>query len=143
MSTRSYIGKLLPGGSITGIYCHHDGYPEGVGVTLRDHYTDPAKVDALLALGSISSLGAEIGEKHEFATRSDEVEDVVDAYHRDRGEDLAPPKVYKDISDLRANVSSDMGAEYAYVFTRGEWVALKLDGMTGEFVALGNVTSRW
>ena len=41
MSTRSYIGKLLPGGSITGIYCHHDGYPEGVGVILRDHYTDP------------------------------------------------------------------------------------------------------
>jgi hypothetical protein len=139
MSTRSFIGKLLPGGSITGIYCHHDGYPKGVGVILRDHYTDPAKVDALLALGSISSLGAEIGEKHEFATRCEEVEDVVDAYHRDRGDDLDPPTVYKDISDLRANVSSDMGAEYAYVFTRGEWVALKLVGKPGEFVTLGDV----
>ena len=139
MSTRSFIGTLLPGGSITGIYCHHDGYPKGVGVTLRDHYTDPAKVDALLALGSISSLGAEIGEKHEFATRCEEVEDVVDAYHRDRGDDLDDPAVYKDISDLRANVSSDMGAEYAYVFTRGEWVALKLEGSTGEFISLGLV----
>jgi hypothetical protein len=56
---------------------------------------------------------------------------------------LAPPKVYRDISDLRANVSSDMCAEYAYVFTRGEWVALKLNGSTGEFVTLGDVTRRW
>lgn len=134
MSTRSFIGKLLPGGSITGIYCHHDGYPEGVGLTLRDHYTDPAKVDALLALGSISSLGEEIGEQHEFDDRS---RDWVAAYHRDRGEDLDDPAVYKDISDLRANVASDMGAEYAYVFTRGEWVALKLEGTTAHFVTLG------
>lgn len=58
MSTRSRIGKLNPDGSILSVYCHSDGY--GVGETLKEHYTDIKKIDALLALGDISSLAAEI-----------------------------------------------------------------------------------
>ena len=123
MSTRSYIGKLLGDGSITGIYCHFDGYPEGVGATLKEHYMDPVKVDALLALGSISSLGAEVGEKHEFEDRS---RDWVTAYHRDRGEAFEPPTVYRNIDELRRNAFDDLGAEYAYVFVNGEWVTTEL-----------------
>jgi len=123
MSTRSYIAKQLDDGSITGIYCHFDGYPEGVGVTLKAHYMDPSKVDALLTLGSISSLGAELGDQHEFEDRS---RDCVTAYHRDRGETLEPPTVYRTLDDLRENVASDLGAEYAYIFVRGEWVTLEL-----------------
>lgn len=112
MSTRSFIGKQRNDGSITGIYCHHDGYPEGVGATLKAHYADSAKVNSLLRLGAISSLGTDLDE--------------VVAYHRDRGEDLEPPVVYRDVADVRANASSDMAAEYAYVFVRGEWVTMKL-----------------
>lgn len=123
MSTRSYIAKQLDDGSITGIYCHHDGYPKGVGATLKAHYMDPTKVDALLALGAISSLGAEIGDRHAFEDRS---RDCVTAYHRDRGEDFKPPAVYSTLADVRKNVASDLGADYAYVFVRGEWVTLKL-----------------
>ena len=38
MATRSFIGKLNHDGSITVVYCHWDGYPEGVGETLVKHY---------------------------------------------------------------------------------------------------------
>ena len=36
MSTRSYIGKKHNDDTFTAIYCHFDGYPEGVGQTLVD-----------------------------------------------------------------------------------------------------------
>lgn len=36
MSTRSAIGKLNENGTVDGVYCHFDGYPDGVGQTLMD-----------------------------------------------------------------------------------------------------------
>lgn len=83
MSTRSRIGILEPDGSVTSIYCHWDGYVDHHGPILRDHYKTEAKVRALMALGSISSLGEEIGEKHNF---ENPLPGVCTAYGRDRGE---------------------------------------------------------
>lgn len=111
MATRSFIGKLLPNGKITGVYCHFDGYPHGVGATLRESYRDSAKVDDLLALGDLSVL-------------STTLEQTV-AYHRDRGEDLSTPHVYRDGADLRRNVYRELGAEYSYVFSGGEWQVIE------------------
>ena len=56
MATRSMIGKDY-GGEIKAIYCHWDGYIQGVGQTLKEFYTDESKIDDLIKLGSISSLG--------------------------------------------------------------------------------------
>ena len=61
MSTRSIIAATTDGVTRS-IYCHSDGYLEGVGATLLRSYTDGAKIDALLALGDISVLG-EIAEQ--------------------------------------------------------------------------------
>lgn len=70
MSTRSRIGIIREANTdrmvIESIYCHFDGYPEGVGQTLIDHWTDPKKVNRLIALGDLSSLGSVIGRKHDF-----------------------------------------------------------------------------
>lgn len=41
------------------IYCHWDGYIEGVGKTLYKHYQDRSKVEELIKLGSLSTLGEE------------------------------------------------------------------------------------
>lgn len=57
MSTRCRIGYRLPDERIKSIYCHHDGYPEGVGKLLKEYYNDPVKIEELLNLGDISSLG--------------------------------------------------------------------------------------
>jgi hypothetical protein len=73
MSTRSRIAIENQNGSVTSIYCHFDGYLDGVGKKLFNHY-DREKTEKLIELGDISVLG----------------ESTLDtiAYHRDRNEDL-------------------------------------------------------
>ena len=93
MSTRSYIAKKQPDETFKAVYCHFDGYPEGVGQTLVDSFTDENKVDKLLKLGSLSYLRDDIETQNNFKTfpiRGNEIElkDVTMAYHRDRGDDL-------------------------------------------------------
>ena len=57
MSTRSNIARLDPEtGRVTSVYCHYDGYPAGVGATLREFYKTDNTVAALLALGDLSML---------------------------------------------------------------------------------------
>lgn len=46
MSTRSIIASITEDGKYKAIYCQYDGYPEGVGQTLLDHYNDQDKIDA-------------------------------------------------------------------------------------------------
>ena len=120
MATRSRIGMEQPNGEVRSIYCHWDGYPEGVGATLREHYTNPEKVEALIALGDISSLNRAVsvnipGVTHTFDNPDP---DVTVAYHRDRGEEFRAPRVD---SSVEAFSRSDI-EEYGYVFTQsGEW----------------------
>ena len=84
MATRSTIGMVLEDGqTISSVYCHFDGYPEGVGVVLKDHYNDTATIENLLDLGDLSVLDVEIGEKQDFGARR---EGHCLFYGRDRGE---------------------------------------------------------
>lgn len=83
MSTRSNIAIENEDGTVTFIYCHFDGYLDGVGQVLYEDYQDAEKIRQLMALGDISSLESEIGEKHDFDTRD---QNQTTAYGRDRGE---------------------------------------------------------
>tara|TARA_S200002703_G_scaffold155768_1_gene160292 strand:- start:632 stop:1006 length:375 start_codon:yes stop_codon:yes gene_type:complete len=120
MATRSRIGMEQPNGEVRSIYCHWDGYPEGVGATLQEHYVDPEKVEALIALGDISVLQPLVepdvpGVEHSFANPAP---CVTVAYHRDRGESFFPPRVDASVESFS---QSDI-EEYGYVFTQsGEW----------------------
>ena len=62
MSTNAAIGMTMPDGTIKAVYLHWDGYisDDGAGETLAEHYKDRAKVEKLIALGFLSSLGAEV-----------------------------------------------------------------------------------
>lgn len=124
MATRSFIGKLNSDGSVNGIYCHFDGYPDHNGKILQDNYLDSVKVDALLALGSLSSLGAEIGEKHDFNERTNAA--FCKAYHRDRGEDFEENTVFPSIKEMQLEANNKLGAEFAYVFVEGKWQTFEL-----------------
>ena len=112
MATRSFIAVRNVDGSVNGIYCHHDGYPEGVGATLKEHYASEDKVRALLALGDISVLGAEIGEKHDGRLHSE----WTYAYHRDRGDDLDPNMTYGSVVEAVKCAWNDLGAEHVYIY---------------------------
>ena len=125
MSTRSLIGRENADGTVSGIYCHFDGYPDGVGATLSAHWTDPGKVDALLALGDVSVLGEELGEKHPFDSFLYTEEEKARfagwtlAYGRDRGEDGTDADIYADAESFAA---SNSWAQFTYLFRDGAWL---------------------
>jgi hypothetical protein len=119
MGTRSGIIAKI-GNSYQGIYCHWDGYPEGVGKTLKEHYTDPAKIAALIALGDISSLGERVapkeGEAHSFASPGN---GVTNSYRRDRGESGCEPR-----TGTLTKIKQDLvryNAEYLYIWDGKKW----------------------
>ena len=112
MSTRSIIARLHTDGSVEASYCHFDGYPEGVGKTLKEHYSLNASVADLLELGDLSSLG-------------DNLQETV-AYARDRGEEKSDNLRYDNLSELLSNVRKDTGAEYAYVWDGTIWATYTL-----------------
>lgn len=116
MATRSYIGVRNPDASVDYIYCHFDGYPEGVGQILLNHYTNMDKVNALLKLGDLSVLGKEIGEKQDFNDYKNLNRDWCLAYGRDRGESNISAKTgdYKELI-------SDKSVDYVYVFDGDYW----------------------
>jgi len=118
MATRSRIAIELEDGSVESIYCHWDGYPEGTGRVLLDHYTLPEKVQDLINLGSISSLAPilESTGKHSFDNPEP---GVVVAYGRDRGEKGVDKIKHESVSDF---FNGDI-EEYGYLFTQeGEWL---------------------
>lgn len=122
MATRSTIAIEHADGSIDKVYCHWDGYLSNNGKILLEHYSDPTKLMHLLAEGDLSSLGTEIGEKHEFdnphkfgteeykAHRA-KYEHMCLFYGRDRGETEVGAKHYKNFSEYLASQSE----EYNYI----------------------------
>lgn len=55
MSTRSLIG-IKKDNKYVYVYCHFDGYPEGVGKTLIENYTYTEIIEELILKGDMSSL---------------------------------------------------------------------------------------
>jgi len=119
MATRSRIAIEDQTGKVRSIYCHWDGYLSNNGRILLQHYKTQEKVEALIALGSISSLAPETeipeGVEHNFETPA---KGITVAYNRDRGETL-DIKHHDSVGDF---INSDI-EEYGYVFTAaGEWL---------------------
>ena len=113
MSTRSYIAKKQPDDTFNAVYCHFDGYPEGVGQTLVESFTDESKVDKLLELGSLSYLGSDIKSPNDLKNPNPD-KNVTMAYHRDRGEDLK----INEFPDLESMLEffSDSWGDYLYLY---------------------------
>jgi len=116
MATRSNIAYKTAEGKIRSVYAHWDGYPECNGEILRKNYRSIEKIKQLIELGSISSLGAEIGEQQDFDDRSTQPEAWTLAYHRDRGEQL----VINEYDDIPSWID-DM-EEYAYLWDGERWL---------------------
>lgn len=124
MATRSTIAIQNEDGSVTGIYCHWDGYISHNGTILKDHYTTEARVRELIALGDISSLGARIGERHDF---NDCPAGETNAFGRDRGE---PNTAARTCHSWQQFIIEE-GQEYDYLFTpsTGVWTVSSYTGV--------------
>jgi hypothetical protein len=119
MSTRSRIGIQNQDGSVSSIYCHFDGYPEGVGATLNEHYSNRQKLNMLINLGDISILGENVSTMDEHSFNNPK-EGVTVAYHRDRGEELNPARVDNLLEKFYVS------EKYGYVYTLEEkWVTFR------------------
>jgi len=111
MATRSRIAIENSDGTVTSIYCHWDGSPKYNGAKLAEHYKNREKVQQLIDLGAISSLGHYVFPEgqHDF---SNPEKDTTVAYHRDRGEDL-----------MQSQHASVAEYQYGYLFTKDdEWI---------------------
>ena len=135
MGTRSMIAIQNPySKDIRAVYCHWDGYLSHNGAILQKHYSNSPKVNNLIALGDISSLKDEIGEKHDFSRLDSTLPEaeyeakygnMTTFYTRDRGEDT-PFKVFKN---LGAACEYYTWSDYFYCFKyskaddyqSGEW----------------------
>ena len=125
MGTRSRIG-VMHGDKVKSIYCHWDGYLEHNGRILHESY-DSAKANQLVALGDMSSLKADIGEKHAFSkhdvpgieTRVHN-ENWCTFYGRDRGEKDVGWKVAQTFAEFLEQCDN-CGAEYYYIMKDGVW----------------------
>ena len=114
MSTRSRIGLELADDAVLSVYHHYDGYPQWLGVILRQKFNTREKVAELLDGGDISCIDSDTNWKRES------VEEHV-LYYNARGEDTEP-RLDLSLEDYLAN-----GEEYAYVFTLDhEWVCYDL-----------------
>jgi hypothetical protein len=102
MATRSTIGIKSEDGAIKAIYCHWDGYPEGVGAGLVQFYNDKQKAQALIELGGFSSLQDTIEETK------------AGAY----GNESDRPRTFTGEGDWFENFNA--GEEYFYLYTEGE-----------------------
>lgn len=128
MGTRSTISRENEDGSVTGIYCHWDGYVSHNGQILFDHYNTDELTQALIGLGDLSSLAPEIGEQHPFdnphAWGSDAYQEHQEryrnwcmAYGRDRGETGVEAVTYPN---LKAFMEA-RAEEFNYHRRQGQW----------------------
>jgi hypothetical protein len=115
----------MHGDKVKSIYCHWDGYLDFNGRILQEHY-DSAKANNLVALGDLSSLRPNIGEKHAFSKFEFGIEhrvhneDWCTFYGRDRGEKGVEFKVAQTFDEFLEQCDN-CGAEYYYIMRDGTW----------------------
>lgn len=115
MSTRSRIGLVLPDGKVKSVYCHFDGYPEGVGATLKKCYNTREKIAKLLEGGDISRLGEYYDEEEAKAQWADYKHPYEGTrYYKDRGEDCRA-RVDDSEYSFWQNIGRT-GEDYTYLF---------------------------
>ena len=146
MSTRSRIESKTKTATIRSVYCHSDGDPDYTGRVLAEYYQDRTKVESLLALGNISSLGEQLGPcpcnggfwpgsestcRHHFQNHTR-------AYARDRGDD--DTDAYESVS--RASFLEDANncdAEYVYLLTSDGWMMARVEPWGGLAVVFADL----
>lgn len=124
MATRSTIGVKQDNGEVVGVYCHWDGYPEGVGATLKARVTTESEAMALVSGGDISTIHGE-----------DEEGKLKPLYYRDRkGEAWSSiePKTHDTEEDFWAYAEQEGFYGYLFVpdnYGDGDWVAKTPKGL--------------
>jgi len=119
MSTNARIGLLQEDLSVLSVYHHWDGYPEWLGVTLKEQYNTREKIAELIDGGNMSSCYSDNVydyEKQEFVKRDPQPE-----YYG--GKDEAP---HHNVSFQRFLDDTNAGEEFLYIFVNECWKAFSV-----------------
>lgn len=123
MATRCRIAIKEANGTYRSIYCHNDGYPEGVGEILETYYTEVNKIEKLMDLGDISSLGPSLEFKDPDTffkdPRAYALDDGTTDYNRWRDEGTKA-EVSDTLEEL-TSLAEDNAAVFLYIFEDGKW----------------------
>lgn len=141
MGTPACIAVMNDKKEVTWTYVNFDGYLNGVGRMLIEHYNDQALAEKLVSMGDISvlkeSMACPVG--HSFATPAP---GCTVFYDRDRGEDNVKPRHGDYNLFLRCNKDVNR-----YMFTDGQWHIVREISKCGaivdryKFLVLGKVLS--
>ena len=113
MATRSRIAVELQDGTVKSVYCHWDGYPDGVGKDLLNkHFSSTGEVEDFIDEGSRSTVDESYHKK----------------YGESRGEKLEKPDVHTSADEY---FNGDI-EEYGYMYNKeGIWMVKASYGHEG------------
>lgn len=124
MTTSATIILKTKEGRYKSIYLHNDRYPKGAGDTLKRYYKDYNKVEKLMSLGNISSLGQKPNSSPDLWKKTDDMFYIIDhpefwkkntLAYRDRGDEGQEAQVAQELSYTLG------GTDYAYLYQDGKW----------------------
>ena len=104
MSTSCRIAIKLPNGSYRSIYCHFDGYEDGVGKILNQNYATEDAANWLINLGDLRSISHKT------------IEIFLSEDHRQIG-----PTLSRSPTELSILAFEEDCVDYLYVFEDGIW----------------------
>ena len=119
MSTRCLIGRKIKDNKVEYIYCHHDGYLDGVGETLKTYYTNDSVIDKLMALGDLSALG-KIAESNPNQFNFSKIDYNLCAAYRDNGEEDVDSTIITE-KEYMDKLSTNIWIEYLYLWDGEKW----------------------
>ena len=124
MSTRCAIIVKVTNDVYKGIYCHWDGYEDGVGKTLKTNFNTKRDALEIVELGACSAIAdcVRIKPLGKHTYQNPEAGTII-AYARDRGEEycVVSGKTWKD-------VASELNQEIIYTWEddKNGWVTVNL-----------------
>ena len=114
MSTRARIGLKLEDGSILSAYHHWDGYPESLGVTLKEQYNTKEKIAALIDGGNMSSCYSD--NEYDYEKQKFVKTEPKPNYY---GGDDEAPRLSKNFTQFAFDSKS--GEEFIYLYENYKW----------------------
>lgn len=145
MATHASITLKQKDGNYKSVYLHNDGYPDGAGYILKTYYPTYEKVEQLLNLGNLSSLGRtpvddpklwdmdywmELFSKSMNGSYSHPVErpdNLKCRTYKGRGDQNEDAFITDNLEDITGS------NEYDYLFEDSKWYIIEYDGDKVEF----------
>lgn len=120
MSTRCLIGRKIKDNRVEYIYCHHDGYLDGVGEILKIYYTNDGVIDKLMALGNLSALGKIAESNPNQFNFVGNIDYNLCAAYRDNGEEDVDSTIITE-KEYIDKLSTNIWIEYLYLWDGEKW----------------------